>query len=246
MCRWSLNDATKVFFAYLAMMFVGMPLFVQILKTFFGFHALSTVELRILALFASLFINLAVWCIVYCIVCIKYRHSISDLGLSPVNMSYNARHGVIRYLFTLPIIIGAGYIVNAAFGYYGITPELQDVVQWVLDEKSPLILGCLLFFGIIIAPVVEEIFFRGFLQSALKKSFGGRYAVIMSAALFSAVHIDIFAFLQIFILGLLLGHLYEKTKTLTASIIVHVTHNLLTLVFLLCLKYFFDGKLPGF
>ena len=60
-------------------------------------------------------------------------------------MSYNARHGIIRYLFTLPIIILAGYVVNVVFGYFGITPELQDVVQWVLDEKSPLILGCLLF-----------------------------------------------------------------------------------------------------
>ena len=54
-CRWSLNDATKVFFAYLALMFVGMPLFVRVLKTFFGFHALSNAELRMLALFASLF-----------------------------------------------------------------------------------------------------------------------------------------------------------------------------------------------
>ena len=245
-CRWSLSDATKVFFAYLALMFVGMPLFVRVLKTFFGFHAQSNAELRMLALFASLFINLAICCTVYCIVCIKYRHSITALGLSPVNMSHNARQGVIRYLITLPIIILAGYVVNAVFSYYGITPEMQDVVQWVLDEKSPLILGCLLFFGIIIAPIIEEILFRGFLLSALKKSFGGRYAVTMSAALFSAVHIDIFAFLQIFILGLLLGHLYEKTKTLAASIIVHITHNLLTLVFLLCLKYFFDGKVPGF
>ena len=67
----------------------------------------------------------------------------------------------------------------------------------------------------------------------------------MSATLFAAVHIDIFAFLQIFILGLLLGHLYEKTKTLAASIVVHIMHNLLTLIFLLCLKYFFRREGAG-
>ncbi len=245
-CRWSANDATKVFFAYLALMFVGMPVFVRILKTFFGFDAQSNAELRMLALFASLFINLAICCAVYCIVCIKYRHSVTALGLSPVNMSHNVRQGVIRYLITLPLIILAGYIVNIVSSYYGITPEMQDVVQWVLDEKSSLVLACLMFFGIIIAPIIEEILFRGFLLPALKKSLGGRYAIIVSAALFAAVHIDVFAFMQIFILGLLLGHLYEKTKTLAASIIVHITHNLLTLIFLLCLKYFFDGKAPAF
>lgn len=227
-------------------MFVGMPVFVRFLKIFFGFHAQSDTELRMLALFASLFINLLICCSVYYIVCVKYRHSITALGLSLVDMSHNVKQGVKRYLITLPLIILAGYVVNLVFSYYGITPEMQDVVQWVLDEKSSLVLACLMFFGIIIAPIIEEILFRGFLLSALKKSLGGRYATIVSAAIFAAVHIDVFAFLQIFILGLLLGHLYEKTKTLAASIIVHITHNLLTLIFLLCLKYFFDGKVPGF
>lgn len=246
MCRWSINDAAKVFFAYLTLMFVGMPVIARFLNIIFGFHAQNNTELRKLALFASLFINLSICCSVYYIVCVKYRHSITALGLSLVDMSHNVKQGVKRYLITLPLIILAGYVVNLIFSYYGITPEMQDVVQWVLDEKSSFVLVCLMFFGIIIAPIIEEILFRGFLLSALKKSLGRRYAIVVSAALFAAVHIDVFAFLQIFILGILLGHLYEKTKTLAASIIVHITHNLFTLFFLLYLKYFLNGKVPAF
>jgi len=245
-CRWNLNDATKVFFAYLALMFVGLPVAVRLLRVLFGFHAQNNTDLRMISLYASLFINLSICCVVYYIVCIKYRHSITALGLSLVDMSHNVKQGVKRYLITLPLIILAGYVVNIVFSYYGITPEMQDVIQWVLDEKSSFVLVCLMFFGTIIAPIIEEILFRGFLLPALKKSLGGRYAIVVSAALFAAVHIDIFAFLQIFILGLLLGHLYEKTKTLTASIMVHITHNVLTLLFLLYLKYFLDGKMPIF
>ena len=183
MCRWSINDAAKVFFAYLALMFVGMPVIARFLNIIFGFHAQDNTELHMLALFASLFINLSICCSVYYIVCVKYRHSITALGLSLVDMSHNVKQGVKRYLITLPLIILAGYVVNLIFSYYGITPEMQDVVQWVLDEKSSFVLVCLMFFGIIIAPIIEEILFRGFLLSALKKSLGRRYAIVVSAAL---------------------------------------------------------------
>ncbi|NUN24958.1 MAG: CPBP family intramembrane metalloprotease [Candidatus Jettenia caeni] len=123
---------------------------------------------------------------------------------------------------------------------------MQDVVKWVLEEKSLFVIICLVFFGVIVAPILEEILFRGFLQSALKNTFGSRYALVISASLFAAVHMDVFAFLQIFILGILLGYLYEKTQTLAASIFVHILHNSLTLVFLLYFKYFLKGKVPVF
>jgi membrane protease YdiL (CAAX protease family) len=140
----------------------------------------------------------------------------------------------------------AGFVINLISGYCGQAPEMQDVVRWVLEEKSIFILASLIFFGIVVAPIIEEIMFRGFLQPVLKNSFGGRYAIAVTASLFAAVHMDMFAFLQIFILGMLLGYLYEKTQTLIASIVVHILHNSLTLVFLLYFKYYLKGKVPVF
>ena len=227
-------------------MFVGMPVIVRFINTIFGFNILSSVGHRSLILFISLFINLLICSYVFYIVCIEYRQSITALGLSIVNLSGNIKQGIKRYVITLPLIILAGFIINLISSYYGQTPEMQDVVQWVLEEKSLFILVSLIFFGIIIAPIIEEIMFRGFLQPALKNSFGGRYAIAASASLFAAVHMDMFAFLQIFILGMLLGYLYEKTQTLAASVIVHILHNSLTLVFLLYFKYFLKGKVPVF
>lgn len=230
-CRWNLKDAIKVFLAYVILMFVGMPLIVRFINTLFGFNVLNNIAQRSLILFISLFVNVLICACVLYIVCIQYRQSITSLGLSAANLFVNIKQGIKRYLITLPLIMLAGFIINLISGYFGQNPEMQDVVRWVLEEKSLFVLVSLIFFGIVIAPVIEEIMFRGFLQPALKNFFGGRYAIVLSASLFAGVHMDIFAFFQIFILGMLLGYLYEKTQTLVASIIVHVLHNSLTLVF---------------
>jgi membrane protease YdiL (CAAX protease family) len=227
-------------------MFVGMPVIVRFIHTIFGLDILSTIGHQSLILCVSLFINLLICSYVLYIVCIQYCQSITALGLSVANLFANVKQGIKRYLITLPLIILAGFVVNLLSSYYGYTPEMQDVVRWVLEEKSIFILISLIFFGIVVAPVMEEIMFRGFLQPALKNSFGGRYAIAVSAFLFAAVHMDIFAFLQIFILGILLGYLYEKTQTLAASIIVHILHNSLTMIFLLYFRYFLKGKVPAF
>jgi membrane protease YdiL (CAAX protease family) len=245
-CRWNLKDAIKVFLAYVILMFVGMPLIARFISVLFGFNILSNVEHRSLILFISLFINLLICTYILFIVRVQYHQSVTVLGLSAVNLSANMKQGVKRYAITLPVIILAGFIINLISSYYGQTPEMQDVVRWVLEEKSLFILVSLIFFGIVIAPVIEEIMFRGFLQPALKNSIGSRYAIVVSASLFAAVHMDIFAFFQIFILGILLGYLYEKTQTLVAPVVVHILHNSLTLIFLLYFKYFLKGKVPVF
>lgn len=245
-CRWNLKDAIKVFLAYVVLMFVGMPVIVRFINALFGFTMPGNVAPRSLILFFSLFVNGVICAYVLYIVRVHYHQSITALGLSAADLFANVKRGVQRYLITLPVIILTGFVVNLVSRYYGQAPEMQDVVRWVLEERSLFILICLIFFGIVVAPVIEEIVFRGFLQPALKNAFGRRYAVVVSASLFAAVHMDIYAFFPIFILGILLGYLYEKTQTLAASVIVHILHNSLTLVFLLYFKYFLEGKVPVF
>lgn len=244
--QWNIKDAIKVFFVYIILMFVGMPIIMQAAYAIFGHSFMNSVSNRGIVLFFSFFINVLICIYIVYIVNVEHHQSIQALGLSTVNLSNNIKVGIRQYVITLPFIIIVGFIINLISSYYGVSPETQDVVKWVMEEKSRFLLGCLIFFGVILAPVMEEILFRGFLQSALRNSFGDRYAVAISAFLFAGVHMDVFAFLQIFILGLLLGYLYEKTQTLAASIFVHITHNSLTLIFLLYFKFFLKGKMPAF
>ena len=83
---------------------------------------------------------------------------------------------------------------------------------------------------------MEEIFFRGFLYTAIKKETNTGQAIFISALLFSFLHAHLVGFLPILILGMFLAYLYEKTGSLVPSITVHVIHNLIMVVFIFLIK----------
>ena len=71
-------------------------------------------------------------------------------------------------------------------------------------------------------PIIEEIFFRGFLYNALKTHLPSIFAAIIQATIFAMVHpYDLMNRLKIFLTGIALIIVYEKRKTLMSPIIVH-------------------------
>jgi len=80
------------------------------------------------------------------------------------------------------------------------------------------------------APLVEEIYFRGWLQSALAERLQNRSAwvVPLAAFAFASVH-PASAFPVVFLLGLVTGTLYARTGVLGPSIVAHAVHNAVTL-----------------
>lgn len=84
----------------------------------------------------------------------------------------------------------------------------------------------------VVAPVAEECFFRGFLQTMLVGITGRRWSsiVIVSIA-FGIVHYpQPQAVVALIFLSLLLGYIYERTGSLSAPIVIHALFNLKTLV----------------
>lgn len=84
---------------------------------------------------------------------------------------------------------------------------------------------------VIIAPVIEEIFDRYYSYNILKDKYGVRSGIILSSTIFMLLHgkID----LGLFISGVLFALIYEKSKKIWASMIVHGAMNLIwfTLVY---------------
>jgi len=115
-------------------------------------------------------------------------------------------------------------------------PPHPLVEVFLAEERSPGTIAYSLFLACVAGPLFEEIFFRGFCYPAFKKRWGTGWALVLSAAFFSAIHQNLFAFLPVFILGLGLGYLYEKRGTLVPSIALHVIHNTVFIA------YFFLAK----
>jgi uncharacterized protein len=76
-----------------------------------------------------------------------------------------------------------------------------------------------------LAPFCEEAAFRGYLQNALLHRRSGRAAIVISALLFAAMHLDPTRFAAVFVLGLLYGWIAWRTGTIWPSVVAHAANN---------------------
>jgi membrane protease YdiL (CAAX protease family) len=94
--------------------------------------------------------------------------------------------------------------------------------------------GWLLLFLLIVvlAPIIEETVFRGWIQRPLERLWGPAPAVIVSAALFALFHAIPEYLPYYFLMGVLFGGVVLVTRSLWASILLHAAYNLESLVFM--------------
>ncbi|MEG0473704.1 MAG: CPBP family intramembrane glutamic endopeptidase, partial [Solibacillus sp.] len=92
----------------------------------------------------------------------------------------------------------------------------------------PFIMYILFFVNIcILAPIWEELFFRGILLRRLMIKWSPQKSIIVSSLLFSLIHVNPLTVIFAFFLGCLLGYVYLKTKSIIVPIVVHSFSNFL-------------------
>ena len=83
----------------------------------------------------------------------------------------------------------------------------------------------------VVAPIAEEMIFRGFFQGQLEAGYGdATRAVIYSALLFMILHFNPWWALQIYLLGMVLGYLTWRTGSIWPAIVLHALNNLLAVL----------------
>jgi membrane protease YdiL (CAAX protease family) len=106
--------------------------------------------------------------------------------------------------------------------YIGESQLQRALVEAAKSEQG---LVVMLLVGAILAPLSEEVYFRGYMLSALAKRFGEKAGVVLSSAYFAVVHLDARAFFPIFVLGAILAFAYLRTRSLTLVITAHMVIN---------------------
>jgi len=115
---------------------------------------------------------------------------------------------------------------------------VQDTVRLLQESEDPLVLGLMAFAAVIAAPLCEEIVFRGYLYPVMKKFGGMTVAAGCSALIFAAAHGNLTALLPLFIFGIVLVFLYEKTGSLWAPIATHFCFNGATVIAQMAVRYY--------
>ncbi|KAL2344545.1 hypothetical protein Fmac_005830 [Flemingia macrophylla] len=112
--------------------------------------------------------------------------------------------------------------------FSGETPEREtDALVRLLPiiGSSNLSTACLVGITGVLAPVLEETVFRGFLMTSLTKWVPTPVAVVLSAAVFALAHLIPGEFPQLFVLGAALGFSYAQTRNLLTPITIHSFWN---------------------
>jgi membrane protease YdiL (CAAX protease family) len=116
-----------------------------------------------------------------------------------------------------------------------VTGEEPTAGQFVADLATTLPIPVSIALIGILSPIAEELFFRGVAVNAWAREHGTRTAIVGSAVLFAAAHAfggSLLALPPIFLLGLILGAAYSRTRSLPLVAGVHATFNCLSLAVL--------------
>jgi membrane protease YdiL (CAAX protease family) len=121
-------------------------------------------------------------------------------------------------------------IVELLFGVQAYEQVAVRYLKMALD--SPPLLLTALFIILIAAPFIEELLFRGFLQNWLKSILGAKSAILIASFCFALFHLsasqgigNISLAISLFSFSCFLGFIYERQRSLLASIGLHMTFN---------------------
>lgn len=123
--------------------------------------------------------------------------------------------------------------------------SIQESVKLLKESSDPVVLSLMTIAAVIVAPICEEIVFRGYLYPVAKRFAGPWVGAFFSALVFSVAHGNIVAALPLFLLALILVSLYEKTGSLWAPIAAHFCFNGTTVTIQLLARAFNIPLDPG-
>jgi membrane protease YdiL (CAAX protease family) len=177
--------------------------------------------------------NVLVWLCLRCVT-MRYRRPLAAVGL---RFSGDFKIFGIPFLLAPILILISEGMMQGIIGLNRIISSkgLDAMIQWEqqqqgigmpehLGDASMILFSFVLF---ILAPVGEEILFRGIAYAALSDRFGRQKGILLSSLLFAVFRGAVIHFIPFFIMGLALALLSYRTKSIIPSII---THSLVTLI----------------
>jgi membrane protease YdiL (CAAX protease family) len=169
------------------------------------------------------------------------RHFSSRLNNQRLTLWQSFAYAIPQFIRYLPII----WFVS--FTWSKLLTELQEL--GVIDEFPPqeliklftnggdlTAISLLAVFAVVLAPIVEEIVFRGGIYRFLKSQSSVLTAQIISGALFATMHGNLMSFLPLLVIGIILARQYEGSGNILVPICFHAYFNGFNLLVLLIMS----------
>jgi membrane protease YdiL (CAAX protease family) len=165
----------------------------------------------------------------------------SNLGLARVRLGL--RSFPLQGLGWMLLVLVVYYVFAGLFAEFVLNPEQDDIADELgLNDENVLVALVAVALIAVLAPIAEEMFFRGFVFSGLRSRMTLWPAALISGLVFGLVHAPtgITTVIPLAVLGVALAWLYDKTGSLWPPILAHAINNGLALAYLAS-----EGMLPG-
>lgn len=144
------------------------------------------------------------------------------------------REAVCMYLMFLPYVVASSLLMAGVLPLLGIEVSSQPILSGFTDDVAPWwFRGWLILAAVVVAPIVEEIVFRGVFMPALMRSLGRYGALLFVSVFFALIHGHGPSFLPLFVIGLGFGVAYLHTASLRVAIGMHAIFNGVNVLLLL-------------
>jgi membrane protease YdiL (CAAX protease family) len=147
-----------------------------------------------------------------------------SLGLRAERSAPALAVGLAAYVAAFPGILGVMSAWSWLLQSFDFDAKPQELIGLALDLEGWR-LGAFAVFAVAVVPFLEEVLFRGFLQPLLVQNLGDRGGVVVTAVVFAASHLNVFAFVPLLAIALVLGAVMLRTQRIAASWLVHASHN---------------------
>jgi membrane protease YdiL (CAAX protease family) len=213
------------------------------------------IVLTLIVLAESIFPPWAPYFIIYAVLAIVIPLALKTYQFGSFGTLFRTHWKLIFGIFAVALIVDEGIFtllyqrILDGFGvggdaYYSLNAAvvvMTNAAARKLNITPDTALLLYAFFLIIWAPIGEELFYRGYLQGALRKINGFKVSALISSAFFGIRHATHLFFLwpnvpwiaaaswvvSAFVFGLFMSYLYEKTRSLYPTILVHATVNII-------------------
>jgi membrane protease YdiL (CAAX protease family) len=169
-----------------------------------------------------------------------FRHGLRGFGFGRLAFRVELAWAVTGWLVAIGLCNGINEVVTRLLLWFELDLPAHGVLETISDPKLPAPLHVIAMVGaFVFAPVGEEIFFRGIIQTGMHRLWPPRWgsmrhrwiAIYLSALLFGAMHFSVYHHIPaLIILGIILGYTYERTGSLLVPILLHMLFNGKTLL----------------
>ena len=163
---------------------------------------------------------------------VHFSRRLKGFGLNIRTIVKDFFMGFVNLLAAWPIMMAAITITTFVAGLiWGADYEMQQHQQLeMITEYTQLPLRIMIVFvAVVIAPLLEEMLFRGFVQTTIRSFFGTRNgawpAIAASSLFFAIMHENPGHWPALFVLGVCMGYSYEKSGSLFRPIFIHLFFN---------------------